>query len=732
MKRILITIFLIALNINFGYCRQENKVIVHKKALLFGINNYKNIKNELNSDLDIKNIGKILNAKYRFEESELLNDSVTRDGILDSIYKAVIQAQPGDTVWIHFSGTGLRDNQGNVALLTSEVTKEAVESFEKSGKMGPGIILTSDIQKILDKAPSTVRIILVLDTCYSGGFVVKKPGLVMLAACEPTELGRELPGKGGAFSFALVETLDKISGRVSLAELMRGVRTNLESRRVNQHPVVSGDLDTFSLTPVESEPDPTARLAVLYQQLAEAQKTGDRFAEASILCNIGVVYSSLGENERALDVYNKSLPIVVSIGDKSGESGILVNIGIVYHNLSKYDKALELYNQALRIQQNLGDRRSQAITLKNMGVVYGRLRMAGEANRVSEQALSIYREIGDEDGVENVKKLIDAIKIQNDDVKNSLVSGFFGSSKKRIKPSYSISAPWKRGPIQILYRSDLLSKNTEVHKLLESMERDGRIRLIENSSDADLIIDLRSKSLRLVFAPTSANTLLLAVDAPGYLDTLRETLEGEARRRFFLQVENTPVLGNLKVELRAIPVTVKPTDATKPAGPGNAGFVATLAPSSDPTQLSVPVGTWVAIEVRNTGKEAVNFNVLYMDSGGTISNLYPVPGFQSDTLQPGSDWQMLKVAGSPLVFRLAPPIGRDAIKVIATSVRLGQIDLGAVLDTTRVSRVNSAVSLPLGKLQQRVAVGGRDPIPTVPLDNWATSTFWLDIQAKPR
>ena len=52
--------------------------------------------------------------------------------------------------------------------------------------------------------------------------------------------------------------------------------------------------------------------------------------EATTLNNIGMVYDSLGEKQKALDYYNQALPIERAVGDRAGEAATLSNIGSVY------------------------------------------------------------------------------------------------------------------------------------------------------------------------------------------------------------------------------------------------------------------------------------------------------------------------------------------------------------------------------------------------------------------
>ena len=47
---------------------------------------------------------------------------------------------------------------------------------------------------------------------------------------------------------------------------------------------------------------------------------GDRSGEATTLNNIGGVYSDIGKPQKALEYYEKALPIWQEVGDRSGEA----------------------------------------------------------------------------------------------------------------------------------------------------------------------------------------------------------------------------------------------------------------------------------------------------------------------------------------------------------------------------------------------------------------------------
>ncbi|MEG4069992.1 CHAT domain-containing protein, partial [Microcoleus sp. Pol11C2] len=125
------------------------------------------------------------------------------------------------------------------------------------------------------------------------------------------------------------------------------------------------------------------RIGLVYSDLGEKQKAleyysqslalrravSDRGGEAATLHNIGGVYSDLGEKQKALEYYSQSLPLSRDLGNRGGEAATLTRIGLVYSDLGEKQKALEYYSQSLPLRRAVGDRGGEANTLYNIAYV---------------------------------------------------------------------------------------------------------------------------------------------------------------------------------------------------------------------------------------------------------------------------------------------------------------------------------------------------------------------------
>jgi tetratricopeptide (TPR) repeat protein len=81
--------------------------------------------------------------------------------------------------------------------------------------------------------------------------------------------------------------------------------------------------------------------------------------------NIGVVFTRMGDNNKAMDYYQYSLKVRRKLNDSLSIANMLNNIGILYADEKKFDTAAMYYNEALEIERKAGDSLSIAETLLN-------------------------------------------------------------------------------------------------------------------------------------------------------------------------------------------------------------------------------------------------------------------------------------------------------------------------------------------------------------------------------
>lgn len=136
-----------------------------KKALLIGINYQKQDYALSGCINDAKNIYFLLRSKFGFEQScvaGLLETEATRKSILAGMRWLVKGAQPGDLLFLSFSGHGSqRRDFGD----SDHAKDETIVPYDWTMN---GEIANHEIYQIFSSLPKGVNVIAVFDSCYSG------------------------------------------------------------------------------------------------------------------------------------------------------------------------------------------------------------------------------------------------------------------------------------------------------------------------------------------------------------------------------------------------------------------------------------------------------------------------------------------------------------------------------------------------------------------------------------
>src|SRR5690349_8357417 len=124
---------------------------------------------------------------------------------------------------------------------------------------------------------------------------------------------------------------------------------------------------------------------------------GDQRGQASALSNHGITYLSSGEFYAARPFFEKALPFRHAENDQAGAARVLNNIGGAYDLVGEPFKALDYYTRALRSWQELEARKQLdnpaelATALNNVGSAYDKLGDSGSALDLYQQGLTKYK-----------------------------------------------------------------------------------------------------------------------------------------------------------------------------------------------------------------------------------------------------------------------------------------------------------------------------------------------------
>lgn len=148
--------------------------------------------------------------------------------------------------------------------------------------------------------------------------------------------------------------------------------------------------------------------------------------------NLGVVYYTRGELDKAIEFYQKGLAIQIKLGDKQGMAKKYGNLGNVYftqNNLDKaaefyqkslsekggianyislgnvyaarheFDKAIEFYQKYLVITQASPNKEDTSASYSNLGIVYEKRGELDKAIEFQQKSLTINKTLGIKEGM---------------------------------------------------------------------------------------------------------------------------------------------------------------------------------------------------------------------------------------------------------------------------------------------------------------------------------------------
>jgi hypothetical protein len=150
-------------------CSQEVKITAPRYALLFGIGAYAQ-GNDLGgvpqADADAM---KTLLSSEGWSVSENNDANATKAKIFEDIDLLAATVSPEATVLLYYSGHG--DSEGSTQYIIP------IDAIPTSGNISiSGFISTEELAQALAKLP-TRNVIVILDSCYSGGFVAQESSI---------------------------------------------------------------------------------------------------------------------------------------------------------------------------------------------------------------------------------------------------------------------------------------------------------------------------------------------------------------------------------------------------------------------------------------------------------------------------------------------------------------------------------------------------------------------------
>lgn len=133
--------------------------------------------------------------------------------------------------------------------------------------------------------------------------------------------------------------------------------------------------------------------------LAAARRRDDRFAEATILQELGMQSWSTARYAEATALNEQALAIHREIGNLAGQAGTLRILGSIGQRQGRYADALRHLDASIALARQMSDRRAEANALSSAGIALYRSGRTERAVDHFRDALDGYRSVDDPNGV---------------------------------------------------------------------------------------------------------------------------------------------------------------------------------------------------------------------------------------------------------------------------------------------------------------------------------------------
>ena len=190
-------------------------------------------------------------------------------------------------------------------------------------------------------------------------------------------------------------------GRVLVADYARAVelygRTRETAKLAGDVQMEARVLCRWSIL-IANTGRPADAIAVAEEGVALADRLGDRETEIEGLENAGYSAYLLGRYQKALECYQRALPLAREARLPTSEAWAHFGFGFTYWALSEPEKSIRSYEEALRIWRALKSLAGEAVALQGLSLSYWSIGAAQKAYDAVVQTLPVVRALKDERG----------------------------------------------------------------------------------------------------------------------------------------------------------------------------------------------------------------------------------------------------------------------------------------------------------------------------------------------
>ena len=143
--------------------------------------------------------------------------------------------------------------------------------------------------------------------------------------------------------------------------------------------------------------------------------------ESMVLQALGEIHSNLGDNKKAIDIYNKALSLIKQKKEgKFSEGSILMALAKIKRKIGLISESLNFYQIALKIMQNLNEKHIESSILLEISANYDYLGEIKKAIEYAQKSREIYISLGYKLGIGTTSYNIGGMLLQYGDEESAL------------------------------------------------------------------------------------------------------------------------------------------------------------------------------------------------------------------------------------------------------------------------------------------------------------------------
>jgi tetratricopeptide (TPR) repeat protein/KaiC/GvpD/RAD55 family RecA-like ATPase len=193
-------------------------------------------------------------------------------------------------------------------------------------------------------------------------------------------------------------------GKLKKARTEQTKPDELAATRLPEHVLAAEGQDAFAGMFINECYRPLFTLGVLDMCISLSERALKMVKDGSerhamLLCNLGIIYVTRGELEKAEEMHKKAFAINEKLGRQEGMAIDYAALGLVYYGRRDLGKAEKMHFKGLEIEKKLGRLEGMARQYGNLGLIYLTRGDLDKAEEMHKKALAIEEKLGRLEGV---------------------------------------------------------------------------------------------------------------------------------------------------------------------------------------------------------------------------------------------------------------------------------------------------------------------------------------------